>query len=80
MNNQSNLSDMFVTDCAGVITFFREGCTPVSYVEKLFEEVKAGRNFPPCTLLHSHKAKDLQKAALLLQDGGVRGSPSCHQD
>ncbi|KAK7099661.1 uncharacterized protein [Littorina saxatilis] len=69
-----------VVNCAkineGVITYFREGCTPIAYVNQLFEEAKSGKIFPPCPLLDSHKASNLQKAARLLQEGKVVGVPT----
>ena len=57
--------------CAGVISYFREGCTPIAYVDQLFEEAKAGKTYPPCPLLDSHQASSLQKAAQLLREGKV---------
>ncbi|KAK7489506.1 hypothetical protein BaRGS_00019305 [Batillaria attramentaria] len=60
----------------GVISYFREGCTPIAYVNQLFEEAKSAMKFKPCPLLDSHKASTLQTAARLLDEGQVVGVPT----
>ncbi|PVD23424.1 hypothetical protein C0Q70_16693 [Pomacea canaliculata] len=59
-----------------VITFFREGCTPIAYVTQLFQEAKKRVSAAPCPLLPSHQASTLQRVAHMLREGKVVGVPT----